>query len=154
MSYEKWRNDPDYQSQIAKIKEDVDTEFVEKKFEEIPPALTKEKTEAIVQKKQSHINTILMSMIQGGQEPGQQAYIGQKEFMVELMKFDDQIYIEDGFRREQIDRAVTHFGFDKQPSGLGGVNLGGAPSLGQGFEEAEENEESGLRPAGKQIVLT
>lgn len=80
--------------------------------------------------------------------------------MIELMKFDDQIYIEEGFRREQIDKAVTHYGFDKQPAGgAGGLGgLGGMLGLGgAGASRAEpedEEEESGLRPAGKQIILS
>lgn len=40
--------------------------------------------------------------------------VSQKDFMVDLMKFDDAIFIEEGFRREHVDKAVSHYGLDKQ----------------------------------------
>ena len=129
MAYEKWRNDPEYQKTITEIKKQVDDDFIDKRFEDVPPVLTQAKCEEIVQRKQSHINTILMQMLQGGQNGGGQ--FNEKSFMIELMKFDDQMYIEEGFRREHIDKAVTSYGIDKQQHGAGGDPLGGIKFEGE-----------------------
>jgi hypothetical protein len=34
--------------------------------------------------------------------------------MLDLMKIDDQIYLEEGFRKEHMDRAISHYGLDKE----------------------------------------
>ena len=65
MAYEKWREDPEYQQQISEIKVQTDLEFVEKKFE-VPTSLTKDKTQDIITKKQSIVNSMLMKAIQDG----------------------------------------------------------------------------------------
>ena len=65
MAYERWRSDKDYQEAIASIKEQVDSDFIDKKWDDIPQGLTKEKTRELVKKKQETVNNLLMSMIQG-----------------------------------------------------------------------------------------
>ena len=65
MAYEKHRSDKQYQEEITAIKTQVDTDFVEKKFDELPANLTREKTEEIVKRKQEIVNSALMSMIKG-----------------------------------------------------------------------------------------
>jgi hypothetical protein len=60
---EKYRSDPEYVAAVQKIKDDVDNEFVAKKFDELPIGLTKEKTEEIIKKKQELVNEILMKSI-------------------------------------------------------------------------------------------
>jgi hypothetical protein len=37
--------------------------------------------------------------------------------MVELMKFDDALYMKEGYRREQIDKAVEQYGLNKEREG-------------------------------------
>ncbi len=39
--------------------------------------------------------------------------IGQKQLVTEIAKFDDTVLMEDGYRKEQIDRAIEVFGVDK-----------------------------------------
>lgn len=34
--------------------------------------------------------------------------------MVDLLRLDDQIYLEEGFRKEQMDRAISLYGLDKE----------------------------------------
>jgi len=51
IAYEKWKNDPVYSEAVSKIKDEVDIEFVAKKFEDLPPGLTREKTQIIIDKK-------------------------------------------------------------------------------------------------------
>ena len=54
MSYEKWRNDDNYQSLLKKIKAIIDLEYVEGKFE-VPHTLTKEKTIELIKRKDASI---------------------------------------------------------------------------------------------------
>jgi len=35
--------------------------------------------------------------------------MSQSEMLIEMMKFDDSVYLEEGFRREQVDKAVEHY---------------------------------------------
>lgn len=63
-----------------------------------------------------------MQMLQGGG----QAQLNERSFMIELMKFDDKLFIEEGFRREHIDKAVTSYGLDRQHAAgnpLGGIRV-------------------------------
>ena len=55
MSYEKWRTDESYQTRLKEIKEKVDLEFVEKRFE-VPTTLTQSKTQEILTKKSNAVN--------------------------------------------------------------------------------------------------
>jgi len=64
IAYEKWKADADYTEAVQKIKEEVDREFVAKKFEELPSGLTLEKAKAIISRKQEMINDLLMKSIQ------------------------------------------------------------------------------------------
>ena len=41
--------------------------------------------------------------------------IGQRELVYQLAKFDDDIFITQGFRKEQIDKAIEKYGLDKEP---------------------------------------
>lgn len=40
--------------------------------------------------------------------------------MIDIMKLDDRIYVDQGFRKEQIDKAIEKYGLDKRRD-LGGV---------------------------------
>ena len=40
--------------------------------------------------------------------------IGQKELVYTLAKFDDDIFINEGFRKEQIDKSIERYGLDKE----------------------------------------
>lgn len=40
--------------------------------------------------------------------------------MIDIMKLDDKIYVEQGFRKEQIDKAIEKYGLDKRRD-LGGI---------------------------------
>ena len=64
IAYEKWKNGPEYAEAVQKIKDEIENEYVGKKFEELPTALTLEKAKAIIDKKQEMINDILMKSIQ------------------------------------------------------------------------------------------
>ena len=55
MSYEKWRNDDDYQKQLQDYKKQIDKEYLEKKFD-VPSSLTKQKTEEIIARKGNAVN--------------------------------------------------------------------------------------------------
>lgn len=63
IAYEKWKSNSEYADAVQKIKDEVDNEFVAKKFEELPATLTREKTQIIIEKKQEMINEILMKSI-------------------------------------------------------------------------------------------
>lgn len=63
IAYEKWKSNPEYAEAVQKIKDEIDNEFVAKKFEELPPGLTLEKTKTIIDKKQEMINEILMESL-------------------------------------------------------------------------------------------
>jgi hypothetical protein len=104
---EKYRADPDYTAAVQKIKDDVDNEFVAKKFEELPAGLTKEKTEEIIKKKQELVNEILMKSINSKPPNAQgQVELDQRELVSEIGRFDDILYMEEGFRKEEIERAI------------------------------------------------
>ena len=40
--------------------------------------------------------------------------IGQKELIYSLAKFDDDIFIQEGYRKEHIDKAIEIYGLDKE----------------------------------------
>lgn len=63
MSYEKCRSDEVYQKEIAAIKLQVDKDYVEKKWDELPASLTMDKARQIIMKKQTFVNTVLQAMI-------------------------------------------------------------------------------------------
>ena len=64
IAFEKWKVDDDYKNQITEIKKQIDEEYLEKKYE-VPPTLTKEKAQELVDTKQSYINQALIKMISG-----------------------------------------------------------------------------------------
>ena len=104
---EKYRSDPEYVAAVQKIKDDVDNEFVAKKFEELPAGLTKEKTEEIIKKKQELVNEILMKSINSKPPNAQgQVELDQRELVLEIGRFDDVLYMEEGFRKEEIEKAI------------------------------------------------
>ena len=115
MSYEKCRSDEVYQQEIAAIKSQVDKDYVEKKWDELPASLTKDKARQIIGKKQAFVNTVLQAMIQG-QQPGAdgRVMIGQKELVYSLAKFDDDLFIQEGFRKEHVDKAIEIYELDKE----------------------------------------
>ncbi len=43
VAYEKWKGDSEYAEAVQKIKDEIDNEYVTKKFEELPASLTLEK---------------------------------------------------------------------------------------------------------------
>jgi hypothetical protein len=101
MSYEKWRNDKVYLEEIEKIKKQVDKDFVDHKWEELPETLTREKAQELVARKQGFVEAVIKRMIEGQQPNGQgQVMIGQKELVYQLAKFDDETYINEGLRKE------------------------------------------------------
>lgn len=51
--------------------------------------------------------------------------------MLEIMKLDDQIYIEEGFRKEQIDKAITQYDIDERAIGRQGQELSAAGMYAQ-----------------------
>lgn len=59
MSYEKWRGDKSYQEEIEEVRKQVDRDFVEGKWEELPEALTKEKTQELVVRKKGFVEAVL-----------------------------------------------------------------------------------------------
>ena len=84
-----------------------------KKFEELPPGLTLDKAKSIIDRKQEMINDILMKSIQGRAPNSQgQVEIDQKELVYEISKFDDILYMEEGFRKEEIERAIEVYKLD------------------------------------------
>lgn len=52
--------------------------------------------------------------------------------MLEIMKLDDQIYIEEGFRKEQIDKAIVEYGIDEREIGRESEGTGLGALLGRG----------------------
>ena len=58
---------------------------------------------------------------------------------MEIMKFDDTLFIEEGFRREQIDKAVQLYELDKEKEPE--FNLGGQE---EGKEEEKEQPVAGI----------
>ena len=86
---------------------------------------------------------------QGGR---QAAYLSQAELMTEMQKFDDQLYLEEGFRKEHLDNAIEAFGLqsfgeEEAPRQRPMVVQMGAqgPSL--------EIAGTDYRESGKQIIL-
>jgi len=107
---EKYRTDTEYATAVQKIKDEVDNEFVVKKFDELPAGLTKEKTEKIIKKKQEIVNEILMKSINSKQPNAQgQVELDQRELVSEIGRFDDMLYMEEGFRKEEIEKAIEVF---------------------------------------------
>lgn len=61
------------------------------------------------------INDLLMRSIQNKQPNAQgQMEINQNELVFEISKFDDTLYMEDGFRKEEIERAIEVYGLDNK----------------------------------------
>lgn len=54
-------------------------------------------------------------MIEAQQLNGQgEVMIRQKELVYELARFDDETYINEGLRKEHIDKAIERYGLDKE----------------------------------------
>lgn len=165
LSYERWKKDSVYQDEITGIKQLVDREYVESKFAEVPKELTKEKTMAIVKEKQEVVNNILMQMIKGQRPNAQgQVMIGQRELVFELAKFDDEIFIREGFRKDQIDKAIEFYGIDKEEAAARDEELNekeemfldeaSSPARGPGAAPQVQSNEEGLKPSGKTLILS
>lgn len=105
MSFEKLKHDEEYKVKANELKQSIDQDYLEKKYEVLPQSLTKEKAKTIIQQKQQYIQQTLVRMLDQD-KTGRQGTIGQQELMIELMKFDDQLYLQEGYRREEIDKAV------------------------------------------------
>lgn len=115
LSYEKWRADKDYQEQIAQIKTQVDEDFVDRKFDAFPESLTIEKTKEIMQRKQEAIDGIFMRMVSGLQPDAEgKVMIGQSQLVFEIAKFDDEVFINDGVRKEHVDAAIKKYGISSK----------------------------------------
>lgn len=63
MSYEKYRNDDDYQNQLKELKSKIDKDYVEGKFD-VPKNLTKQKTIELIRRKEKLVSEQCMQMIQ------------------------------------------------------------------------------------------
>ncbi len=79
--------------------------------------------------------------------------IGQKELVYTLAKFDDEIFMKEGFRKEHIDKAIEKYGLDKeemQPQEEESLNdfaqRGAIPAVRSTVAE-------GSKPTGKSINL-
>ena len=71
--------------------------------------------------------------------------IGQKQLVTEIAKFDDTVLMEDGYRKEQIDRAIEVFGVDKDMQRV---------SQEEEEDRLRDFQSTGAAPATtKQIVL-
>lgn len=101
LAYEKYRDDENYKNEIKDFREQIETEYIDKKFEDEVKKLTKEKTQELVDRKQQHINAQLMRIMKEGQGADVQS-----DLLMEFMKYDDLIFINEGFRREAIDKAI------------------------------------------------
>lgn len=80
------------------------------------------------------MNQVIMRMLQEGQS-GAGGSITQADMLMEFMKYDDELYVQEGIRREQIDKAIQVYqikasefaGAKEEPVS---INLGGeSPSL-------------------------
>eukprot|EP00347_Sterkiella_histriomuscorum_P018892 403343773 len=139
MAYEKYKMDEEYISKTDAIKKQVDEEFVDKKFEQLPETLTREKAQEMIDQKQSYMNQVIMRMLTAGQasEGGQGVNLSQADMLLEFMKYDDELYLQEGYRREHIDKATQIYQLKASEFG------GGRPeptqfSLGGGSVPAAE----------------
>jgi len=69
LSYEKYKEDEEYQKKNDEIKDFVDSEYIQKKVD-LPPALTKEKAVSILQTKSQRVQTKLMAALQNADAEG------------------------------------------------------------------------------------
>ena len=171
IAYEKWKSDPVYAEAVQKIKDEVDNEYVAKKFEEIPSALTKEKTQMIIDRKQEMINEILMKSINSRPVNAQgQIELDQKQLVYEIGKFDDILYIEEGFRKEEIERAIEVYQLDKKDKEkeaaeyeeerkayeqmmAGAMRQRAQPAVAAAATHSGDEGRSTVKPTGKKLIL-
>lgn len=116
LAYEKWRNDEVYKEAIEQTKSEIDREYVDSKYDVLPEGLTRAVAENFVRRKQEVVNQIIMAMMgqQRGESPDGRIMLKEKDLVFSLAKFDDELFIQSGFRKEQIDKAITVYGLDKE----------------------------------------
>lgn len=57
--------------------------------------------------------------------------MSQHELMIEFMKFDDALFLEEGFRREVIDKAVEVYQINQNDTAAGEGGSKGEPMFVQ-----------------------
>ena len=61
-----------------------------------------------------------MRMLESGRPNGQgQVMIGQSQLVYEIAKFDDEIFLTEGVRKEHMDAAVKKYGLGKEDVSAG-----------------------------------
>lgn len=93
-----------------------------------------------------------MRRIQGRSPNSQGQYmLDPRDLSLDLAKFDDEIFIKEGFRKEHIDNAIKKFGIDKEErDGTSreeeeSLNAFQRPAVG-GLKFADKAPESGPAP--------
>ena len=113
LAFEKWKDDPVYVEAITKIKLETEQEYVSNKFLELPAGLTKEKTEEIIKRKQEIVNEIMLkAMNERGTNSNGQLELDQRALIMEIAKFDDLLFMEEGYRKEEIEKAIEVYKLD------------------------------------------
>ncbi len=80
---------------------------------ELPAGLTKEKTEEIIKRKQEIVNQIMLkAMNERGTNPQGQLELDQRSLIMEIAKFDDLVFMEEGYRKEEIEKAIEVYKLD------------------------------------------
>ena len=47
---------------------------------------------------------------------GEGAFYTKSQLMVDMLKFDDQIFVDEGVRKEHLEKAIALYGLDKNQS--------------------------------------
>lgn len=107
LAFEKWKGSSEYTERTNKIKLETEQEYVSNKYMELPAGLTKEKTEDIIKRKQHIVNQIMdRAMKETGVNSQGQILLDQRQLILEIAKFDDSLFMEEGYRKEEIEKAI------------------------------------------------
>lgn len=113
LAFEKWKETTEYVERITKIKLETEQEYVSNKYLELPAGLTKEKTQEIIKRKQEIVNQIMVrAMNERGMNPQGELQLDQRQLIMEIAKFDDIIFIDEGYRKEEIEKAIEVYKLD------------------------------------------
>ena len=113
LAFEKWKETTEYVERVTKIKLETEQEYVSNKYLELPAGLTKEKTQEIIKRKQEIVNQIMVrAMNERGMNPQGELQLDQRQLIMEIAKFDDIIFMEEGYRKEEIEKAIEVYKLD------------------------------------------
>ena len=77
--------------------------------------MTKEKTQELIEKRNQYTETLMEGFKKSGfRNANGQIEVNESEVVYEISKFDDQLYIEEGFRKEDIEKAIEVYGLKQK----------------------------------------